>query len=143
MKPFLLLSVVALAVLSLPTSGCAEPPRTEVASPVLPDIGRDRAVYTAAFDALVVRHQKTVQRVCYRFTGNAEDAADLADVLAEHDDPRVGLHLRAQRVAHGFDDVHDAHDGPGLSACAPPEQGERWSEELLDRDVSLGKLCET
>ena len=31
----------------------------------------------SAFDALVVRHQKTIHRVCYRFTGNAEDAADL------------------------------------------------------------------
>lgn len=31
----------------------------------------------SAFDILVVRHQKTVQRVCYRFTGNTEDAADL------------------------------------------------------------------
>jgi RNA polymerase sigma-70 factor (ECF subfamily) len=31
----------------------------------------------SAFDVLVVRHQKSVQRVCYRFTGNSEDAADL------------------------------------------------------------------
>lgn len=32
---------------------------------------------TSAFDVLVIRHQKSIQRVCYRFTGNAEDAADL------------------------------------------------------------------
>lgn len=31
----------------------------------------------SAFDVLVVRHQKSIQRVCYRFTGNTEDAADL------------------------------------------------------------------
>jgi len=31
----------------------------------------------SAFDVLVMRHQKSIQRVCYRFTGNAEDAADL------------------------------------------------------------------
>ena len=31
----------------------------------------------SAFDILVVRHQKAIQRVCYRFTGNTEDAADL------------------------------------------------------------------
>ena len=31
----------------------------------------------SAFDALVLRHQKSVHRVCYRFTGNSEDAADL------------------------------------------------------------------
>lgn len=32
---------------------------------------------SSAFDALVVRHQKSIHRVCYRFTGNTEDAADL------------------------------------------------------------------
>jgi RNA polymerase sigma-70 factor (ECF subfamily) len=31
----------------------------------------------SAFDALVIRHQTAIHRVCYRFTGNAEDAADL------------------------------------------------------------------
>lgn len=31
----------------------------------------------SAFDVLVLRHQRSIQRVCYRFTGNAEDAADL------------------------------------------------------------------
>src|SRR6186997_944510 len=31
----------------------------------------------SAFDLLVIRHQKSIQRVCYRFTGNTEDAADL------------------------------------------------------------------
>jgi len=31
----------------------------------------------SAFDVLVVRHQRSIQRVCYRFTGNTEDAADL------------------------------------------------------------------
>ena len=31
----------------------------------------------SAFDFLVIRHQKAVHRVCYRFTGNNEDAADL------------------------------------------------------------------
>ena len=31
----------------------------------------------SAFDVLVLRHQKSIQRVCYRFTGNTEDAADL------------------------------------------------------------------
>jgi RNA polymerase sigma-70 factor, ECF subfamily len=31
----------------------------------------------SAFDGLVLRHQKAIHRVCYRFTGNNEDAADL------------------------------------------------------------------
>jgi RNA polymerase sigma-70 factor (ECF subfamily) len=31
----------------------------------------------SAFDLLVIRHQRAIQRVCFRFTGNAEDAADL------------------------------------------------------------------
>jgi RNA polymerase sigma-70 factor (ECF subfamily) len=32
----------------------------------------------AAFDALVRRHQRQVYRLCYRFVGNHEDAAELA-----------------------------------------------------------------
>jgi RNA polymerase sigma-70 factor (ECF subfamily) len=32
----------------------------------------------AAFDVLVERHQRQVYQVCYRFTGNHEDASDLA-----------------------------------------------------------------
>lgn len=31
-----------------------------------------------AFDEIVVRHQRSVYRLCYRFTGNHEDASDLA-----------------------------------------------------------------
>ncbi len=31
----------------------------------------------SAFDTLVIRHQTGIHRVCYRFTGNREDAADL------------------------------------------------------------------
>jgi RNA polymerase sigma-70 factor, ECF subfamily len=33
---------------------------------------------TAAFDLLVERHRKPIYQVCYRFTGNHEDASDLA-----------------------------------------------------------------
>jgi RNA polymerase sigma-70 factor, ECF subfamily len=33
---------------------------------------------TAAFDVLAERHRKHVYQVCYRFTGNHEDASDLA-----------------------------------------------------------------
>ena len=32
----------------------------------------------AAFDLLVTRHQRQVYRLCYRFVGNHEDAAELA-----------------------------------------------------------------
>ena len=32
----------------------------------------------AAFDVLVTRHQRQVYRLCYRFVGNHEDAAELA-----------------------------------------------------------------
>ncbi len=31
-----------------------------------------------AFDVIVARHQRPIYRLCYRFTGNHEDAADLA-----------------------------------------------------------------
>jgi RNA polymerase sigma-70 factor (ECF subfamily) len=37
-------------------------------------VGGDRS----AFDVLVERHRKQVYQVCYRFTGNHEDASDLA-----------------------------------------------------------------
>jgi RNA polymerase sigma-70 factor, ECF subfamily len=37
-----------------------------------------RAGRREAFDELVVRHRRTVYRVCYRFVGNHEDATDLA-----------------------------------------------------------------
>ena len=33
---------------------------------------------TAAFDAIVLRHRRTVYQVCYRFAGNHEDASDLS-----------------------------------------------------------------
>ena len=33
---------------------------------------------TEAFDSLVVRHQRHVYQLCYRFAGNHEDASDLA-----------------------------------------------------------------
>lgn len=47
---------------------------------------------TAAFDVLVERHRRQVYQVCYRFTGNHEDASDLAqDVL-----------LRAYRALRTF-----------------------------------------
>lgn len=53
-------------------------------APVLEDLG-DPALVEAcldgrreAFDVLVIRHQRAVYRLCYRFVGNHEDAADLA-----------------------------------------------------------------
>ena len=36
------------------------------------------AGHTAAFDAIVLRHRRTVYQVCYRFAGNHEDASDLS-----------------------------------------------------------------
>lgn len=48
------------------------------------DEADDRALVEAfvggrrdAFDVIVLRHQRQVYRVCYRFAGNQEDAADL------------------------------------------------------------------
>ncbi len=37
-----------------------------------------RAGDTASFNRLVLRHQDAVYTLCYRLTGNAEDAADAA-----------------------------------------------------------------
>jgi RNA polymerase sigma-70 factor (ECF subfamily) len=49
------------------------------------DRADDRALVTAfragsrrAFDVIVMRHQRHVYQLCYRFVGNHEDAADLA-----------------------------------------------------------------
>lgn len=53
-------------------------------APVLADMGdlelsrRASAGNREAFGELVTRHRRTVYRVCYRFAGNHEDAADLA-----------------------------------------------------------------
>src|SRR5690606_19493884 len=41
--------------------------------------------------------------------GDAEDAADAPDVLAEDDDPLVLLHLEAERVVDRLDHVHLRH----------------------------------
>jgi RNA polymerase sigma-70 factor (ECF subfamily) len=45
-----------------------------------------------AFDLLVGRHQRSIYRLCYRFVGNHEDAADLAQEVF----------LRAYRGLHAF-----------------------------------------
>lgn len=37
-----------------------------------------KAGHQAAFDVIVTRHQRHVYQICYRFAGNHEDAADLA-----------------------------------------------------------------
>ena len=41
-------------------------------------VARCLAGENAAFDVLVERHRKPVYQVCYRYTGNHEDASDLA-----------------------------------------------------------------
>jgi RNA polymerase sigma-70 factor, ECF subfamily len=41
-------------------------------------VARCLAGETAAFDVLVERHRRQVYQVCYRFSGNHEDASDLA-----------------------------------------------------------------
>jgi RNA polymerase sigma-70 factor, ECF subfamily len=46
----------------------------------------------AAFDVLVERHQRSVYHLCYRFTGNHDDAADLTQ----------DVFLRAFRALGGF-----------------------------------------
>jgi RNA polymerase sigma-70 factor (ECF subfamily) len=45
-----------------------------------------------AFDAIVQRHQRNVYGLCYRFTGNHEDASDLAQ----------DVFVRAYRALSGF-----------------------------------------
>ena len=42
----------------------------------------------------------------------AEDAAELAHVLAQHHHPRVAAHLDPERVIDGLDDVPGRHQAP-------------------------------
>lgn len=60
-------------------------PQVETAAAPELDALDDRALVAAclagtagAFDVVVARHRRAVYRVCYRFAGNHEDAADLA-----------------------------------------------------------------
>lgn len=48
----------------------------DAADPVL--VAAFQAGHDAAFDVIVTRHQRHVYQICYRFVGNHEDAADLA-----------------------------------------------------------------
>ena len=48
----------------------------DAADPVL--VAAFQAGHQAAFDVIVTRHQRHVYQICYRFVGNHEDAADLA-----------------------------------------------------------------
>jgi RNA polymerase sigma-70 factor (ECF subfamily) len=56
-----------------PTGDARDAARTEERAAIEACLAGD----ASAFDVLVIRHQKSIQRVCYRFTLNNEDAADL------------------------------------------------------------------
>ena len=49
---------------------------SDAADPVL--VAAFQAGHEGAFDLIVTRHQRHVYQICYRFVGNHEDAADLA-----------------------------------------------------------------
>ena len=67
--------------------------------------------------------------------GRAEHAAELADVLAEHDHARIAAHLDLQRVVHGLDDVHLGH-GRRLLGWRTTVFRARWQVE--QRIAALG-----
>ena len=54
--------------------------------------------------------------------GGAEDAAELADVLAEEDDARIALHLDPECVVDGLDDVPLGHGYEPVRSCST----QRW-----------------
>ena len=75
--------------------------RTDAARPETVSTGRedDRALvgeclrgHREAFDIIVERHQRQVYQLCYRFSGNHEDASDLAQ----------DVFIRAYRGLHSF-----------------------------------------
>ncbi len=60
--------------------------------------------------------------------GDAEDAADLADVLAEDDDAGVAAHLETERVVDGLDHVHLRHVESLCGAVAAAGLWGSWAE---------------
>ena len=68
-----------------------------IAVPMMPRLGERRVDHAVGAELVE------------QAAGGAEHAAELADVLAEHDDARVAPHLDAQRVVDRLDDVHDGH----------------------------------
>jgi RNA polymerase sigma-70 factor (ECF subfamily) len=80
------------------TVGVTHREEAPAATPALEELD-ERALVDAclngrrdAFDVLVTRHQRAVYRLCYRFVGNHDDAADLAQ----------DVFLRAYRSLRGF-----------------------------------------
>jgi RNA polymerase sigma-70 factor (ECF subfamily) len=80
------------------TVGVAHREEALTAGPALCDLDERALVEVCltgrreAFDVLVTRHQRAVYRLCYRFVGNHDDAADLAQEVF----------LRAYRGLRGF-----------------------------------------
>ena len=70
--------------------------------------------------------------------GGTEQAAHLADVLADHDHARIGLELEIERLAHGGDEAELPLRGRRGSRVAPvwPEHG--W-QEIVGARVLVGK----
>ena len=58
------------------TTGPGSTDLADAPDPVL--VAAFKAGHEAAFDIIVTRHQRHVYQICYRFAGNPEDAADLA-----------------------------------------------------------------
>jgi RNA polymerase sigma-70 factor (ECF subfamily) len=109
----------------------------------------------SAFDALVIRHQTTVHRVCYRFTGNAEDAADLTQevfIKAYRSLPkfrgtsafstwlyRIAVNaclsfktVRKNRT-EAWDEAHDiVAEGPGVEESLDAQKNARSVRNALD-----------
>ena len=82
------------------------------------------AVPTMPDSASGVSMQRSATELFLKATGRPEDAAETADVLAEHDDARVATHLDLQSIINGLAEVHLRHGGGvsrggGLPYSAP------------------------
>lgn len=98
-------------------------------------VDRCLAGRTEAFDVIVERHQRSIYRLCYRFTGRHEDAADLAqDVFLRafrglrsfRGDAslstwlyRVGVNVCLNRVSAKAPPLDSIEKVPHLAAPAP------------------------
>jgi hypothetical protein len=64
-------------------------------------------------------HDAVLAEVLLQAVGDAEDAAELADVLAHHEDLRVVLHRAAQRLVERLGHGHDRHQCTAPSDAKP------------------------
>lgn len=104
-------------------------------------VARAQSGDRVAFNQLVVRHQDSIYTLCYRLTGNAEDAADATQEAFlsafKHIADYRGGAFAGWLLRIASNECHDLHRyrkrRPASSLDAPPEAGNE--EDSPSRDV--------